>query len=198
MTNICIFVCIISYTNVFSDLGGNIKRRSLKNVFEEYPPKSGPWGRRWRCIHFQRTGRWNGTCCADVFIKLQMWCFSIISMRGEKMYLYSLHNKLANADMCILDLIFKSEKNKHGKYMAMYQCNNWLLMFLLLLLLMIMMLMMFNRSWCLPSLPQAIWQDPSAPQSQDVEEELSGTSRPHHEDGDEGDHEDDNEEVGDI
>ena len=62
----------------------------------------------------------------------------------------------------------------------------------------------------MPSLPQAIWQDPSAPQSQDVEEELSGTSRPHHEDGHEDDHdddheddheydhEDDNEDVGDI
>ena len=58
----------------------------------------------------------------------------------------------------------------------------------------------------MPSLPQAIWQDPSAPQSQDVEEELSGTSRPHHEDDHkddhEGDHENDhnydNEEVGDI
>ena len=40
----------------------------------------------------------------------------------------------------------------------------------------------------MPSLPQAIWQDPSAPHSQDVEEELSGTSRPHHEDGHKDDH----------
>ena len=45
----------------------------------------------------------------------------------------------------------------------------------------------------MPSLPQAIWQDPSAPQSQDVEEELSGTSRPHHKDGHKDDHVDDHE-----
>ena len=42
-------------------------------------------------------------------------------------------------------------------------------------------------------MPQAIWQDPSAPQSQDVEEELSGTSRPHHKDGHKDDHVDDHE-----
>ena len=59
----------------------------------------------------------------------------------------------------------------------MYQCNNWWFIVIVLLLLMIMILKS-NQSWYWQSLQQAVWRDYSAPQNQDAEEELSGTSRP--------------------